>query len=428
MLIEFSVTNFRSFRERQTLSMVASSDDSLPNNVVEMYPDTTKSIKLLRAAAILGANASGKSNLLKAMHTAKLFVVGSATKYNRDDKILAAAPFRLDSNSITKPSEFEFVMALADGIYEYSFACTQQRVTEESLYLTEIGKGKKRHRLFGRSYDDSTEEYSFGWGKSLRSVKKLLEDRTRDNCLILSRAVEQNVKELTGPFDYINPVWIIDMSKDLTLLSQITADWCTKYGTLNAAVLSIIKSANTGIDSITIDTESSDHPIIKTVHTHSDNSSKSTVFSMLEDESTGTQRLHAIAAPFWSTLQVEGSTLVLDELDCSLHPLLSRGLIQLFQSDAYKNNNSQMIFTTHDSALIDLKLLRRDQVFLVDKNNSQASEIYSLQDFKPRKEEKNIGKRYLEGRYGGIPDLGPVFEDLEIPSATPVSEGENDQK
>jgi len=146
----------------------------------------------------------------------------------------------------------------------------------------------------------------------------------------------------------------------------------------------------------------------------SGNTDEDEIFGFDDAESKGTQRLFGLAKPWLDALE-NGSIIVVDELDCSMHPVLVRRLIELFQSATTNRNGAQLVFATHDSTLMDQSLFRRDQIWIVEKDARQASQLFSLYDFdeKPRKGEA-LEKRYLAGRYGGVPTFGPTFEDLEL--------------
>lgn len=430
MLIEFRVANFRSFKEEQTLSLVASKDAKHPGNLIRCGD-----FNLLKAAAVYGANASGKSNLLKAIDCAVKFIRASATSMTQGDQIQGIDPFRLDPETRQQPSSFGFKFLLDETIYDYTFAASTRRVHHEKLVVSRPGH-KPQQVWFERNYPAPTGRPAWEFGKLLRNDEELLKSKTRDNGLVLSRGAELNVKPLAEVF-----LWFRQLIRHLDLsqpsfLYGLDDSPIFKDETLKTRVLAAMKDADLGIDGVRLDTrprslddipaeiremfseqwlrENFDENVrVRTLHKIPDSDSYEE-FDLHKHESQGTQRFFGIVG-FLMTALARGTTLVLDELDCSMHPNLTWKLIELFQSPEVNTTGAQLIFSTHDSALMDQSLLRRDQVWIVEKKQSGASNLFSLWDIrdKPRNTEA-LQRNYLSGRYGGVPKLGPVFEDLTI--------------
>lgn len=434
MLVEFRLANYRSFREESTLSLVASREDRIhPENLVPARGNT----QLLKTAAIYGPNASGKSNLLKGMKAMRDLVTRSATKMNEGDEIPGVIPFRLDSQCKTQPTSFAVVVILGEYQFEYGFSADQFTIHREYLFV---------HPPFGRRQkwlerDRSSDTKSTTWTLRgpLESVAKLLRDRTRDNSLALSRAAQENVKEVGTLFRWFKDSFIFyDLSNPPPSLVRRSAERVLKDKAFAKDVLSVLKEADLGIDSISVsqtDTRSSFmvedertmyiFPTSLTVQTghYALDGDREEKFDMNKDESNGTQRLFALAAPLIDALAT-GQTLVIDEFECSLHSLLSRRLVEQFQHSNRGPRHGQLIFATQDVLLMDRELLRRDQIWLVEKNAHASSNIYSLYDIsgadKPRNNEALL-RNYLAGRYGGIPNLwGGVLPDEPQKTAPPA--------
>jgi len=428
MLVEFRVANFRSFHEEQVLSLAASRDEEHPGNVIP-----GPKLNLLKAAAIYGANASGKSNLVKAIGFMKSFVRTSATKMNVGDRI-AVVPFRLRRDARQRPSRFEVTLILDQVPYQYGFSATRERVHDEWLIAYPLRSG--RH-LYERRFNPQTREtqWAFRWG--LKKHEDLLRERTRDNGLALSRGAELNIPELVEVFRwFLTGLSVYDLSVEPALLFE-SAERFVEDAEFQRKAMRFVQDADLGIKGIRITEELPDasffaddflkqlpdedrQRILKTftrrvVHAvHSvPGCDEEEVFGFQDAESKGTQRFFALAAP-WLDAMENGTVVVVDELDCSMHPVLTRKLIQFFQNPEHNAKGAQLVFATHDSSLMDQTLFRRDQIWLVEKDANQASRLSSLWDFKdkPRKGEA-IEKRYLAGRYGGVPDFGPSFEALE---------------
>lgn len=432
MLVEFRVGNYRSFREPQALSLVAGSDRSHAEHLIPCGKE-----RLLKAAVIYGANASGKSNFLRALTFVGWFVRNSATKMTVGDPI-EVTPFRLDTGSRKQPSWFEVTLVIDDVRYQYGFSATRQRVYDE--WLTAYPE-RRAQRWFERRYDPQTQQVRWTFKGELKKHGDLLRERTRDNGLALSRGAELNIGQLIPAFQAIaGHIWTCDLSNEDTVLRQIgqkTAGMLERDPDLRDAVLRLLKDADTAIEDIHVQQENAPVPSwlaearktvpdelkhlvddgpsyrVQSVHRVAGTDEKE-VFDFDGAESKGTQRLLALAGLWLDSLQT-GSLLVLDELDCSMHPLLTRGLLELFQSAKWNAKGAQLIFATHDNTLMNQSLFRRDQIWLVEKDAQQASRLFSLYDFadKPRKGEA-IHRGYLAGRYGGVPTLGTTFEEVEF--------------
>ena len=427
MLIDFTVENFRSFADAQTFSMIASKDSSNPQNVVECG-----TFRLLKAVALYGANASGKSNLIKSLEFMDSFVGGSATLMNLDDPISGIAPFRLDRQLQAKPSSFAVRLLINGTEYQYGFSATRERVHDEWLNLKREG-GRVTSAL-SREYDAAHDKTRWNLRGELKEQASAMVKTTRDNGLFLSHAAQMNVEFVKELFRWFRRrLWSLDLSAPPTgVLIQQTAKRISEDETFRARVEKLVHDADFGIGELTAKQEAvsfdrapkevrewlsalpkSEHYVVRTSHTLPD-SGEAVEFSLEEDESLGTQRFFGIVGRMLKVLD-DGDVLVVDELDCSMHPLLTQKLVELFQSDEANRNGAQLLFTTHDSSLMNRSLFRRDQIWFSEKNEKAATQLFSLCDIErtPRKREA-FEKNYLAGIYGGVPSFGPAFEDCEI--------------
>lgn len=397
MLIEFRVSNFRSLRDEQVLSMVASKDKTLADTHT-VSTGLSAAPALLRSAAIYGPNAGGKSNLIKALQYMRGVVVESATI--APNQPFSVQPFRLDAAFAGMPTEFE-VTFLIDGVrYQYGFAMNAERILSEHLL---VYKAFKPQHWFTRRHDTTTGRDVYDFGPALKGQKSVWESATRPNALFLSMAVQLNSEQLAPVFDWfarqlvifnehamLNPRATLQMLRDSAAKRSICAF-------LNAADISIAD-----IDVVTRD-DGSEPDELRFTHT----TSKGAAVFGITEESSGTRNLLFMIGPILDIVR-NGLTLVVDELDTSLHTLLVRRIIQLFYDTAVNERGAQLIFTTHDTSLLDAHdLFRRDQVWFVEKDRDQASRLYSLTEFSPRKGEA-LERGYLMGRYGGLPILGEL--------------------
>lgn len=441
MLVEFRVKNFRCFNEEQVLSLVASKrDEAHPDNLI-----AGDKFNLVKTTAVYGANASGKSNLLRAIHFTESFVRNSATKMNLGDKIRGLVPFRLDLAARGMPSSFELTIIVDGTRFKYGFSATQERVHSE--FLVAYPKGRPQ-RWFEREFDDKTKQTTWVFRGPLKKEGRILKEKTRDNGLVLSRGAELNIEALNKIFlCFRNRMWFFDLSNPTEFLIERTAERVQSDRLFRDMVVAMIKAADFGIDDIvvsdlTVPLERVPEEIkqilsvelvreflgtkrlgkegfkglrIETVHRQPELEVEER-FSLSLDESNGTKRFFALCGPFLDALH-EGAVVVVDGLECSMHPLLTRKLIELFQSPDANKNGAQLIFATHDSTLMDPELFRRDQIWLLEKNREGASELFSLYHFDTKDRPRNteaFQRNYLAGRYGGVPKFGAIFEDMEF--------------
>lgn len=410
MLLEFRVKNFRSIRDEQVLSLVASKDSSHQStnvilNMARVVPPT------LSGAVIYGANASGKTNLLKAMHFMSAVVQDCINI--PPDKSIQVSTFRFDKESVNAPSMFEATFSL-DGIrYQYGFRLDSKRVHEEWLL---VYKSSKPQQWFSRVFNPETGSEDYNFSSYLTGQRKVWQESTRSNALFLSTAVQLNSESLrpifswlTNNFVFFSPELNPGPDFSISLLGQDDS---------RQRIVDFLRGADLSIEAIDLVTRKGvarhvhfDLDTGKTLIQNQDGDFLVPVFRHvavageakfeLPDESLGTQRLFAMAGPVLDILQ-HGKTLVVDELDASLHPLLVRKLVGMFHDPAINTRGAQLIFTTHDTTLMSLELFRRDQIWFAEKNADQATVLFPLIEFSPRKTEA-LEKGYLAGRYGAVP-------------------------
>lgn len=420
-LIEFSVKNFRSIKERATLSLVASKklvsqEPSVDEGAVF---DVDDEYALLKSVAIYGANASGKSNVIAAVNVLKGMVLDSSRETAATQPI-AVEPFRLDGQTALEPSSFEIVFLMGDSTYRYGFDATAERYTGEWLFVSTGGREKT---LFTRTVDGITVSRSrlFREGKGL-------EERTRPNALFLSVVAQFN-GTLAGAIQR----WFSDSLKTISGLDDLgylgyTISRCEDEE-WRSSIVDFVRALDVGIEDISIsriplrDSLPHDLPseirqailakddgdVARVSTSHKVFASDGRVvgvsaFDFEKQESEGTQKVFALAGPLIDTLK-NGRVLFVDEIDARLHPLLTIALIRLFNSSSTNSKNAQLIFTTHDTNVLNSDVLRRDQVWFTEKDRYGASALYSLLEYKPRND-SSLAKNYLHGRYGAIPVLG----------------------
>ncbi|MDQ7060916.1 MAG: ATP-binding protein [Sulfurimonas sp.] len=416
MLIEFKVKNYRSIKDQQVLSMVKSSTKELEATNTFITPEKKKKISILRSATIYGANASGKSNLLKAFSAMQNIVLNSDSKIKRGIK-LPIVPFLLDNESNSEPTEFEIIF-IADNIrYQYGFSLNQERILDEWLYAFPEGSAQT---WFERTIEEETQEIKWRFGSKLTGNKKIWSESTRDNALYLSTAVYLNSEQLQPIYDWFqNTIHVLESTARLD--PNFTYDlyrneiYKTKINNfLNIADLDIeeLLISEEQFDESTIPddipeelkisilNDMKDKKVLDVKSLHKTVQGEDVYFD-IKDESDGTKKFLAFIGPWIDTLE-NGYVLVIDELHDNFHPLMVRFLIELFHSDETNPKNAQLIFTSHETSVMTQEIFRRDQIWFCEKK-SKATELYSLAEFKTRKGVTDIEKGYFSGRYGALP-------------------------
>ncbi len=442
MLLEFSVENFLSFKDRVTLSLDSSASKKLPCNLIEV----SEKERLLKSAVVYGANASGKSNLVKALFFMRNMVAHSHN-FNIDTRI-PVTPFRLDGECREKPSRFELKFVHEGVRYRYGFSCNGGRVIDEYLFER---PGKRERTVFkrknssdndGSNKGNSDKDASYNGSSEFhfsvdKKQQELISSQTIENTLYLSRATQLGYEKTRPVYEFftgclqvsLTPVW------ENYTLERMYSDEAFK-----ARVIEVLKKADFGgIEEITVKKEKSPSPgpefvfeysptdsfkssgsasgsasglaggpvdesggvygdsyKVRTIHRTENGDA---VYFDLSEESEGTRKALKLLGPLFYVMDT-GGVLFIDELESSLHPEITRLLIRLFNSK--KNSRAQLLFTTHDTNLLDNELFRRDQIYFCTKEPNRHTELSSLLDFDIR-QEIDFERAYLTGRVGGVP-------------------------
>ena len=446
MLIQFSVANYRSFKDEVTFSMLASS-------LKAKHPELNKKnlfaahggVNLLTSAAIYGANASGKSNLIAAMSFMRHFVIHSANvKEEGDAEGIEVEPFRLSTETDTEPSFFEVVFIAKEQRYRYGFEVTAERVEAEWLYVAPKARESK---LFEREGDKIT------LGEKFKSEGRDLAERTRPIALFLSVCAQFKGKIAEEVLDWFRSLGITTGLMDRDNSMRRFTERMFRDKDSAKAIDTLLTQLDLGIEAIQVekmtiptpnlqplpddapeelrrlhnearklevalesvhealgeiaDFSSGEREVMRTVHRKvgdGDQSNMEELFDLDEHESEGTKKLFSLSGPLVDTLK-RGDVLIIDELDARLHPLLTKEIVSLFNDPVRNSKHAQLVFATQDTNLLDNHVLRRDQIWFVEKDRQGASYLYSLAEFKVRND-ATYEKDYILGRYGAIPFLG----------------------
>jgi len=426
MLIDFSIKNFRSIREKQIFSMQPMKRiKELKDNLSEHDE------KLLKSAIVYGSNASGKSNLLRAFKALE-FLVGTSDEFRIDEIIEPYEPYLLDETSKKKPVEIEINFIAKNKIhYNYQIEFTEKEIKKEALYFFPKNKITK---LFIREKGKKLVV-----GNSIKENLSEIENKLYPNQLFLSKVGKEKIDALIAPFRYLTRHFTVNISHRSTTedsVISVISESLKKYKktSFEKNLNQLLRVADTGIKGIKpVQHKETDFKFPKNVNKEmKDRIMKENQFEIranhdlyrnkkavnnisfpISEESTGTKKLLVIGSAILSSLD-DGDTIVIDELDKSLHPHLTALLIQLFHSPKTNPRNAQLIFASHDVSLLSNKIFRRDQIYFAEKNTEGASKYYSLADIKGIRKELSFDKYYLKGFFGGTPFINKYDLNLEF--------------
>lgn len=405
-LLQFTVGNYRSFHQARTFSMVPSSIQDNPKECVVAEGH----YRYLTAAAVYGANSSGKSNLVMALATMKRMVLNSV-KLN-DHDFLFYDPFLLAEDSGSQPTHFEIVYLDADETrVRYGFDYTLRQIEREWLFISK--KNKKELPYFVR------DEEGIGVDEMLFAEGIGWEERTNDNRLFLSLVAQLGGTISKNVLNFFNSGYNVISGLNSQGYEGLTERQFLNKEAESVDALQFFKDLQLGF----IDIETDEHEIEKgrkaidvfTVHNIYNKDGEITgkqLFRFDYCESQGTQKLFELAGPLFEALR-HGRLLVMDELDVKMHPLISQHIIKLFSSEKTNQHHAQLLFTTHDTNLLSSHLLRRDQIWFTEKDKAESTDLYSLMHIvlpdgtKPRGD-GNLERNYIKGRYGAVPYLSTI--------------------
>jgi hypothetical protein len=432
MLVEFKVGNYRSFRDEQTLSLVASSDKHLLKNTT-----VKRKLRLLKGAAIYGPNASGKSNLIRAADTMREMVLKSANYAPGQE--LPIQPFVLDKSTREQPSLFEMTFFENNVRYQYGFEASATRIVSEWLLAYPKGYAQT---WFERTPKGKRKGSNWKFGSHLAGDKHDLARKTRENALFLSVAAQWNHRQLSPVQSWFESKLFVKLAtRDWgatteRILHSLGTDPVAKP--LAEKIVDILRWADLGISDLKVEKTKYDAEKVKRYLSlfpaglreevatlmagalgqsydvrvmHRSKAPEDRVALKMDDESEGTRRFFEMIGP-WLWAIVENQTLFVDEIESSLHAMLTRFLVQFLLESEARGDSPQLIFATHDTTLLDPELFRRDQIWFTEKDENGATKLYSMWDYKeckPRKGEA-MQKGYLAGRYGAI----PVIEAFDL--------------
>lgn len=396
MLVNFTFKNYRSFKNEMTLSMEAASIQELSDAVVKSCDE-----ELLPVAVMYGANSSGKSNVLKALKAMRDVLLNSV-KLNPKDR-LEAEPFSLDLTSGDEPTSFEIQFTLNNSKFRYGFDYTAEAIVAEWLY--EKRPGEREFELFlrsGKEFKISKTRFAEGLGK---------ETATPDNRLFVSLVAQLNGKVSQSILDWFSNIeYMSGMDGYGYAGKTLRTIFYQEDG--KEEIMNLLYQTHLGFNGIQVSMNLGEEDSVdsKTIHDIYDADGKvvgQKEFPTDKMESEGTKKMIEIAGPIVDAIRL-GKILIVDELDAKLHPFLTRKIIGLFMNKEFNQTGAQLIFATHDTNLLNIQYLRRDQIWFTEKDKSDSTDLYSLVEFRDDsgnkvRNDRNIEKDYINGRYGAIP-------------------------
>ncbi|MDR3750380.1 MAG: ATP-binding protein [Terracidiphilus sp.] len=430
MLLRFSVENWMSFRDEATLNMVATREEQHSDHVavIQKY-----GLKLLPVAVIYGANASGKSNLIKALRFAQQFI----TDPPKADAPIPVKPFLLGRDSTGCATTFRFDLLIGETVYEYRFSLTAKRVMREELKrinatsevtLFQRGSGGDEFKLSKEVQDEERQHFAFRG--------------THDNQLYLTNSVSQKLTEFRPVFDWfekgitvIHPdsrymgmleitsdrhprfkemtAWLRDLDTGIAAMRQmdVTSESTFPKGLLTELATNLKEGQALPLgmsmndDGLFLQKKDGKVVVRRLAPVHQSESGKEILFRFA-DESDGTRRLLDVLPAFLSLEERQRPCVfVIDELDRSLHSNLTRSLLEHYLGQRTDSSQSQLIFTTHDTHLMTQDMFRRDEIWITERDQFGASKLVAFSEFKDVRKDKDIRKSYLQGRMGGVPRI-----------------------
>ena len=412
MIVNFAVKNYKSFHQQVNMSLLAS---ALKETYVLPAQAATKDIyglPILPVAAIFGANASGKSNLIDAMAMMKFHIQTSLAKDNVINKI-QVEPFQLSTESRKEPTEFEISFVVEQKLFRYGFLADKDRVFEEWLYEKELKERSKEKELFYRQED------TLNYHATLFKVGKVIQEQrlAKESVLILTLGYQLNddlAKTVMGWFINFNVL----EGHQYDGYQGFSLRQIEEQSEIAGEMKELIRFADTGIQKLSTATIFN-NPEVLAHHAVFDGQGQAVdeyMFILDKQESEGTKKFFDLSGPVLNSLKY-GKVLVVDELDAQLHPNLMEKLVQMFQDRRINTKGAQLIFAGHNTNVLSAHLLRRDQVWITEKNKYGATQLYSIAEYKSTKgkarNKEAIEQNYLDGKYGGVPFLGDLENFLE---------------
>jgi AAA15 family ATPase/GTPase len=413
MILEIRLTNFYSIKDEMILDLRASTSQSKKSKNLDINTFSWHDEKILKAVALYGANASGKSNIIKALRFCCAMVIQS--HMHNENSVFTFAPFKFEQYQ-DKPSSFLIRFVSNDIEYEYGFSLLKTKILSEALFYYPNGRRAKVFTRDEQVKGDKKDKYAFG-----NVIKKPLDvaENTSDKTLFVSRASQMDRELCKEIYNFFNNQFII------TLNAALTANLESFIKTNRALILRALQIADSDIVDLKVEkkevpvksfsftlptattsvTEGQQEMItIKTYH----KKSSGVPFDFGSEESEGTKNLFFMLITILDIVK-NNKILLIDEIESSLHTRIVEFIVKLF----YASDSAQLIFTTHNTNLLDLDKIRKDQVYFVNKRSDCSTDVYSLYDYKDFRDTMDVEKAYLQGRFDAVPFMDDTLSNLK---------------
>ncbi|GJM35649.1 MAG: hypothetical protein DHS20C18_46500 [Saprospiraceae bacterium] len=412
MLIEFSVENYRSFREKQILSLLP---DEGKHELQEHLIDGPGELKLLRSAVVYGANASGKSNLMGAMQSLRNLVLLSANN-SPGETFNEYTPFLFHQDTAEAPVSFGINFLLKKKRYHYEVSISKSEVLSEALYFYPKGREAK---LFSRKMQH------FEFGDYLKGQKAVIAELTAPNQLFISKSAINNIKQLIKIFRFFDQDFMtipfLESWMDTYYTTRIAKELkkASNNESFNQNFKNLLRSFDTGVIDFQIKKnepalKDNEYEILAKHYIFNNKGEKiGTLEHPFKEESNGTQKLFVLAGLILRAL-MKGRVIIIDEFERSLHPLITTFILQMFHDPKINTKGAQLIIATHDTNLLSNSELRRDQIWIVEKDQQGVSSLFSLADVSGIRPQIPFEKWYLSGRFGGVPGIEKLNFELNF--------------
>jgi hypothetical protein len=426
MILNIEFENYRTFRNRVDFSLIAEPPKSKDDNLINLIIGKNESIRLLKTAAIFGANGSGKSTLFRGLYEVLKLIVKNTNRVG--DKIQAYDPFLFNNESPEIPTKFAIdFIGKGDAKYRYELIFDQKNIIHE---LLEYYPNNKSKTLFKREIPENRDAIKhIGLIGSPSKNKKV--ELFHNQPLLSKFGTDIPDEIISDVFLYFQNIEVVNAtnSRMLSTYNNEIKELANKDNDFLSKINSLIRHSDTGLNEIIvskIDDDKINFPenfpenfrnqILKDFKYNltgfhdfyeKDNLQHKEEPLPFEEESTGTKTLFVLGGILLKAIK-KGIPIFVDEIDTSLHPYLAKLLISLFQNERINTNNSQLIFTSHDTNLLDRRMFRKDQVWFTEKDEKGISDLFSLQDFSDVRENTPFERWYLAGKFGAIPNIKSI--------------------
>ena len=400
MILNLEFKNYRSFKGICSFTTEPTSSKAKVENLCEVETNAEGNKKVLRISLIFGANASGKTNIIKFLYGFRRWLLNIDNRVGED--IALYQPFKFDSATADAPTEFTMEFIAQKVRYKYEVHFVRYRITSESLLSYPNGKQTQLYERILLSDDKESDTIKFG--SSLSSFKPF---NVFKNQLLMSKFLKDTPCEpITNAAKYLVDMVISNGFHEDTILGEDKEmlRWLYSHPDYKKMLAEFLAFADTGLADFQLDKRSDGVEVTSLHGLYKDGEGIGKTDLPLKEESFGTRALFIIGCHILQALQ-NGSPFFIDEMDSGLHSYITRLIVDIFRNERINKNNAQLIFTTHDVNLLDQNSIRKDQIWFTEKDKYGVSEMFTLSDFEGVREDTLFAKWYMNNKFGGVPSL-----------------------